>query len=78
MFTPNNDGYNDMLRIDFFGEIAKVRIFNRWGQLVFEKESEDYSEWDGTNNGLICSDGTYYCIVYSKTRALHRSIQLLK
>ncbi len=51
-FTPNNDGKNDYFHLDGKG-IAKLnylRIFNRWGQLVFE--TTDFNAvWDGKVNG---------------------------
>lgn len=51
-FTPNNDGKNDYLRPILMG-IAKIRsfrIYNRWGQLLFETNN-DRPGWDGTFKG---------------------------
>lgn len=52
-FTPNNDGRNDFLRPISFGikEIRYFKIFNRWGQLIFETKN-DRPGWDGTLNGM--------------------------
>ena len=52
-FTPNNDGLNDFLRPLLFGikEIKYFRIFNRWGQVIFETKTERPG-WDGTLNGM--------------------------
>jgi gliding motility-associated-like protein len=50
-FTPNGDGVNDRAVAIGYG-IAKMtfRIYNRWGQLMFE--SNDISlGWDGKFNG---------------------------
>jgi len=50
-FTPNNDGINDVFRVEGNG-IARyeIVIFNRWGEKVFE--SNDIEEvWDGSHNG---------------------------
>lgn len=51
-FTPNNDGLNDFLRPILFGikEMKYFRIFNRWGQLIFETKTE-LPGWNGTLNG---------------------------
>jgi len=51
-FTPNHDGLNDVLRPVLMGikEIRYFRIFNRWGQLVFETKTDRHG-WDGTING---------------------------
>jgi gliding motility-associated-like protein len=52
-FTPNGDGNNDVFQI--YGNCIasmKMRIFNRWGELVFE--SNDINQaWDGTYKGAV-------------------------
>ncbi len=50
-FSPNGDGKNDILYVRG-AAISKLdlKIFNRWGQLVFETRSQDIG-WDGTFNG---------------------------
>ncbi|HMP91697.1 MAG TPA: PKD domain-containing protein, partial [Phnomibacter sp.] len=50
-FTPNNDGVNDRAIVIGFG-LAKLtfRIYNRWGQLMFET-SDVRRGWDGTFKG---------------------------
>ena len=51
-FTPNNDGRNDVLRPILMGvkEFHYFRIYNRWGQLLFETKT-DQKGWDGTLQG---------------------------
>jgi len=51
-FTPNKDGLNDVLRPIFMGikELHYFRVFNRWGQLLYERKTE-LPGWDGTVNG---------------------------
>ena len=59
-FTPNGDGVNDYLYpLNAFKAInLEFRVFNRYGQLVFE--SKDWSKkWDGTINGRPQDPGTY-------------------
>ena len=53
-FTPNRDGLNDNLRPILMGikEMRYFRVFNRWGQLVFETRSERPG-WDGRLNGSV-------------------------
>jgi gliding motility-associated-like protein len=55
-FTPNQDGLNDVLRPVLMGikEIRYFRIFNRWGQLIFETKTDRHG-WDGTINGTQVS-----------------------
>lgn len=46
-FTPNGDGINDRLMVEATGiESYTIRIFNRWGALIFESQS---NPWDGKN-----------------------------
>lgn len=52
-WTPNNDGHNDRLyplTINIV-ELVYFRIFNRWGQLMFETQVLGYG-WDGIFNGI--------------------------
>jgi len=50
-FSPNGDGQNDILYVRG-AAISKLdlKIFNRWGQLVFETTNQNIG-WDGTFNG---------------------------
>ncbi len=73
-FSPNGDGLNDYFEIVGIGsyERVKLKIFNRWGNLVYE--SENYGPagdgfWDGkadrggrTSDGQL-GTGTYYYIL---------------
>jgi gliding motility-associated-like protein len=59
-FTPNGDGINDRIFVGGWGikNLNYFRIFNRWGQLLFE--SSDISVgWDGTYNGVPQNIDTY-------------------
>jgi gliding motility-associated-like protein len=50
-FTPNNDGVNDRAVVYGFGVVTmKFRIFNRWGQLMYEG-SDPSRGWDGNFKG---------------------------
>jgi gliding motility-associated-like protein len=60
-FTPNGDGKNDLWAIPGMADYpgAVVNIHDRWGQRVYS--SNGYREpWDGTNDGRVLPDGTYY------------------
>lgn len=60
-FTPNGDLINDFWSIDGLSQYnqADVRIYDRWGQLVFR--SVGYAQpWDGKNGGNDVPVGTYY------------------
>jgi gliding motility-associated-like protein len=64
LFTPNNDGFNDLWEIpemDTYGK-CDVRVFNRWGKLVYS--SPDYNnDWNGTWNGNNVPEGAYYFVI---------------
>ncbi len=53
-FTPNNDGLNDLLKPILLGikKLHYFRVFNRWGQLVFETKDE-LNGWNGNLKGLL-------------------------
>jgi len=61
-FTPNQDGSNDLF-IPYpyrFIEAVDLKIYNRWGQLVFETTDPDIA-WDGSNmSGESLAEGVYY------------------
>ena len=63
-FTPNNDGLNDIFKPITAGikKINYFRVFNRWGQLVYQT-SIDGAGWDGKINGQIQSTNVYVWVV---------------
>jgi gliding motility-associated-like protein len=56
-FSPNSDGSNDIFYVRGKGlnRVKSLRIFNRWGQVVFEKTNFAVNDasagWNGTYNG---------------------------
>ena len=40
-----------------------MKVFNRWGQLVFETTGVYDQSWDGRRNGTDLPIGTYYYII---------------
>jgi len=66
-FTPNQDGFNDVLRVRG-GPLVDMdfRIFNQWGNEVFS--SPEQSEgWDGSFRGDPQPVGSYEYILTGKT-----------
>ena len=41
---------------------CEVRVYNRWGKLVFSS-TEYHNEWDGTSNGVNLPSAAYYFIM---------------
>lgn len=64
VFTPNDDKVNDVFTITSTGvkEIT-LKIFNRWGQLMYDF-SGPKAAWDGvTTSGEKASNGTYFYFI---------------
>jgi gliding motility-associated-like protein len=70
-FSPNGDGINDIFapRGRGLARVGSLRIFNRWGELVFEKKNFVANDrtptggWDGTYKGKPAIADTYVYIV---------------
>lgn len=59
-FSPNGDGKNDSWAPIDFGSVRDIdiKIFNRWGAVVFTSNSIA-DAWDGTFNGEALNSDTY-------------------
>ncbi len=59
-FSPNNDGINDNFGLlqTAFESFEHIRIFNRWGQMIFET-SDANQRWDGIFKGETLPIGVY-------------------
>ena len=68
-FTPNGDGENDVFypRGTGVSNIKSFRIYNRWGEVIFEKQNisinDAASAWDGSFNGVQARPGVYVYFV---------------
>jgi gliding motility-associated-like protein len=83
-FTPNADSKNERFIIPSTctPDTFHLRIYNRWGQLVYESYSSTDS-WDGTYHDSPCPAGIYHLyihIAYSGSPAQQRitHLQLLR
>ena len=63
-FSPNGDGVNDKLYVYLAGiqKFSFIKIFNKYGQIMFESHSADMP-WDGTKNGYLQPLDAYGYIV---------------
>jgi gliding motility-associated-like protein len=62
VFSPNNDGINDVFFIPSIGiEVMEVFVFNRYGEIVYEWYGRN-GFWDGYTYpaGQPVPDGTYF------------------
>ncbi len=80
IFTPNGDSKNDRFypynhllitqkQIDYYAEAFSVKIFDRWGNVVYETSASYIDGWNGKNkNGKDMPDGVYYWMSDYKPR----------
>ncbi len=71
-FSPNNDGLNDILKLnlirvnadgteEYVTVLYDIQIFNRYGHLIFDAKAQSSQNiWNGSWNGKDAPDGTYY------------------
>lgn len=68
-FTPNGDGENDVFYPRGAGlkTIRAFRIYNRWGELIFEREGINLNDasnaWDGSYKGLEARPDVYVYVL---------------
>lgn len=68
-FSPNGDGINDVFypRGSAIDRIQSMRVFNRWGQMVFEKKNfmaNSMSDgWNGIFQGKPANMDTYVYVI---------------
>ncbi|MCB0753986.1 MAG: gliding motility-associated C-terminal domain-containing protein [Flavobacteriales bacterium] len=66
IITPNGDGINDCFKPEFEGDLDEcytLKVFNRWGRLLYDSEKHGGNCWDGTQRtDDPVYEGTYYFI----------------
>ncbi len=59
VFSPNDDGTNDLFSIEYLPENTEVLILNRWGNIVFSSTNYQ-NNWNGKDNsGKELLNGVY-------------------
>jgi gliding motility-associated-like protein len=83
VFSPNNDGINDYFYPQAGAGIAQIlefKVFDRWGELVFENNAFQPNNfvagWDGTFRGKIMDSGIF--VWYVKAAFLDNEVEVLK
>ncbi len=73
-FSPNNDGTNDELFLIYksIEELYTYKIYNRWGQEIFDAEGDLTRGWDGTYNGTDQEVGVY--VAHVKARGAYDTL----
>ncbi|MES2882102.1 MAG: gliding motility-associated C-terminal domain-containing protein [Bacteroidota bacterium] len=72
-FTPNGDGRNDVFGVPAQNKnkLIRLKIFNRWGQLIFSTENNAVG-WDGKMNKQPQATGVY--VYYIELRGLSGNV----
>ena len=90
VFSPNNDGNNDLFILynNGFPEMADdLKIFDRSGELIYKSSTIEFNEtkvgWDGTFNGQQCQPGVYvfilqYTLMNGRKQTISGSITLVR
>lgn len=90
VFSPNNDGTNDLFILynNGFPELAdELKIFDRSGELIYISDHTEFNEtkdgWDGTFNGKPCQPGVYvfvlqYTLMNGTPQTISGSITLIR
>jgi gliding motility-associated-like protein len=64
-FTPDNDGINDVFMVRGTGikSVKQFRVFNRWGELIFERSNFAPNArqfgWDGKIRGVLATPDVF-------------------
>jgi gliding motility-associated-like protein len=77
VFTPNGDDTNETFNPVVKGniEITAFRVYNRWGQLVFDDHTA-VNGWDGMYNGKLAPSDVYvYYIAYIRPGSTETEIE---
>ncbi|MCF8223796.1 MAG: gliding motility-associated C-terminal domain-containing protein, partial [Bacteroidales bacterium] len=63
--SPNGDNINDVWNIELIHLYpdVEIRIFNRWGEIVWASDKGYPIPWDGTSNGRKLPVDTYHYII---------------
>ena len=84
--TINGDGFNDTFIVPILEAEPdehpdnEIVIFNRWGDVV-HRASPYMNDWDGTSNGQLLPEGTYYYVLrldVSEGRGIKGKITILR
>jgi len=83
-FSPNEDTYNDKITIfgntELIEEVQVFRIFDRWGELVFQNENFQPNNpdvgWDGNLDGKPMNPAVF--IYFAEVRFIDGTIKQIK
>jgi gliding motility-associated-like protein len=83
-FTPNGDNVNDRFTNVCIGmNYLELRVYNRWGELVYEETGSNIEGWDGIYKGLKAPMDVYVYAAYieynnGKTESVIGNVTLIR
>ncbi|MCB0851325.1 MAG: PKD domain-containing protein, partial [Bacteroidetes bacterium] len=80
VFTPNQDGVNDVFLVKYDGnEYFSLEIFDRWGRPLYSNAGVAGRAWNGlTSAGEPASEGIYYYVVKIGERSYTGDVTLMR
>ena len=86
VFTPNGDNVNDQFEVSYtqnYFSHLNMKIYNRWGQQLYETSTPTIIWWDGNYMSNPCSGGVYFYIleatnIINETNKYHGTVTLLR
>jgi gliding motility-associated-like protein len=80
--SPNEDLINDVWNIgliELYPE-AEIKIFNRWGQLVWRSEKGYPRPWDGTSKGTALPMDSYHYVInlHNRSKPIIGNVTIMK
>jgi len=78
VFSPNGDGIHDLFKPTGNFTELNVKVYNRYGELIYTSHQLNEG-WNGrTTAGAICSSGTYFYIIETESETFTGSLTLLR
>ncbi|MCW3127184.1 MAG: hypothetical protein JWO03_2842 [Bacteroidetes bacterium] len=67
-FSPNGDGKNDMFKaiLRSGAEVTMFHVYNRWGELIYDKDRDNSDGWDGFFKNIAQPIGVYVYFISVK------------
>ena len=80
VFSPNDDGVNDVFSFDYDGyETMNWTLYDRWGTQIFTNNGDSNLSWDGTlGNGAQASEGVYYYVLKIGQKTYSGNVTLMR
>jgi gliding motility-associated-like protein len=83
VFSPNNDGVNDVFFIQAGNQVARVRsflVYSRWGETVHQYydflPNDPAYGWDGTHRGKVLNPAVF--VYHAEIEFIDGRVELFK